>query len=297
MIENLFVKSSIWAQKAMRSYLEEEYEHFCVQAGVAFELLGKSLLANIHPSLIVDGDFDSLLQVCGAGSYSKRAPGNIRTIGAKDVLVRIIQIVPQIKSYEQQLVFLSNMRNGVVHIGSIETTNLSDVINSFLRASQIIVKQYNAANDDFFGEYLSTVNKFLDESSKEIERIVAIKLDHAKRVFTEKYGEFDKKTVEELAEAIRQLYALEEYYDEYEQCPVCPALGIASGNYEVDWEFDDPDDTTPSPKVTLFVHKFECRMCGLILKNLDEIKAAHMKESLELDADKEFLLDLGYESP
>lgn len=131
MKQALLTKSSEWAQKAIRSYLDGQYENFLVNAGIAFELLGKAFLAGIHPSLIVDKDFDSLLQVCGAGGHSKKAPGNIRTIGAKDVISRISQILPQLISYEQELGFLADMRNGAVHIGVIGTVNVAEIVSVF----------------------------------------------------------------------------------------------------------------------------------------------------------------------
>jgi hypothetical protein len=48
-------------QRAIRHYLSGEYDQFFIQAAVSFELLGKARLAAIHPSLIVDKDFDSFL--------------------------------------------------------------------------------------------------------------------------------------------------------------------------------------------------------------------------------------------
>ena len=61
-------------------YLKNEYDQFFIQAGISFELLGKARLATIHPSLIIDKDFDSLLHACDAGKHSKRCPGMLRPL-------------------------------------------------------------------------------------------------------------------------------------------------------------------------------------------------------------------------
>ena len=63
MKDSLLAQSADWAQRAIKSHLDADAQHFVVEAGVSFELLGKAYLAGIHPSLIVDGrSFGSLLQ-------------------------------------------------------------------------------------------------------------------------------------------------------------------------------------------------------------------------------------------
>jgi hypothetical protein len=296
MKQELFTKSSEWAQKAMRSYIENQHEHFFVQSGVSFELLGKAYLAGIHPSLIVDRDFDSLLQVCGYGIHSRRAPGNIRTIGAKDVISRVSQLIPQLKSYEQQLGFLAEVRNGAVHLGSILNVDVPELTSIFLRATKILIEKCGQDIKVFFGSYADIVNKLLDDSAKEVEKTVTIKLARAKQVFDEKFGELEVKTVEEIAETVRQTYTLYEYNDEYDTCPACSNIGLASGTYEVEWEQADWDDPTPEPIVRLNVESFYCKMCGLSLDGRDEVVAAKLRDKIIIeDVDPKFLFELGYE--
>ncbi len=296
MKQALLTKSSEWTQKAIRSYLDGQYETFFVNAGIAFELLGKAFLAGIHPSLLVDKDFDSLLQVCGAGSHSKRAPGNIRTIGAKDVISRTSQVLPQLKSYEQELGFLADMRNGAVHIGVIGAVNVVEIASVYFRATKVLAENCGQIPDQYFSIHSETVKKLIDDSSREIEKVVTIKVARAKQVFEEKYGELEIKLVDEIAEIIRQSYILEEYYDEYETCPACLKISLSSGTYEVEWELADRDDETPEPIVRLNVERFICKICGLSLNGRDEIIAAKLQDKITIEnVDVKFLFDLGFD--
>lgn len=180
MRDTLASESQIWAQRAIKSYLDGDYDRFFVEAGVSFELLGKAFLASYHPSLIVDRDFDSLLQVCGADVHSRRAPGNIRTIGAREVVNRVTQIVPRLKSYQKQLGLLADLRNGIVHMGSVGSVAVAEVMDHFVRATQIVLEALNLKFGTHFGEYSDVVKKLLDESSKEVEHNVVIKLAQAR---------------------------------------------------------------------------------------------------------------------
>lgn len=135
----------------------------------------------------------------------------------------------------------------------------------------------------------------IDDSSREIEKILTIKIARAKRVFDEKFGELEVKTVDEIAETIRQSYTLYEYYDEYETCPACSNTGLSSGTYEVEWEQADWDNATPEPIVRLNVERFICKICGLFLDGRDEIIAAKLQDKITIEnVDVKFLLEMGY---
>ena len=51
MRDKLLEQSADAAQRAIRHYLNKEFDQFFIQAAVSFELLGKAKLATIHPSL------------------------------------------------------------------------------------------------------------------------------------------------------------------------------------------------------------------------------------------------------
>jgi hypothetical protein len=78
---------------------------------VFLELLAKARLAAIHPSLIIDKDFDSLLHACAAGKHTKRLPWQVKTVTATEALKRCTQLHPELLTFESRLKLLAEYRN------------------------------------------------------------------------------------------------------------------------------------------------------------------------------------------
>jgi hypothetical protein len=102
MKNKLFEDSSVSGRRALQHYLDGQLDQFFLQASVSLELAGKATLASIHPALLIDRDFDSLLHVCGCGRHAKSPPWKLRTIGAQEVLKRCVQIEPKLNSYHRK---------------------------------------------------------------------------------------------------------------------------------------------------------------------------------------------------
>src|SRR5258708_19663231 len=107
MKDQLLKRSANAGQRAIRRYLGEEYDQFLIQAGHSFELLGKARLASIHPSLIVDKDFDSFLLVCAAGKHTQRPPWTIKTITAPEVLKRCTHVHPRFLDFTNRFMLFA----------------------------------------------------------------------------------------------------------------------------------------------------------------------------------------------
>ena len=79
-------KALSYIKKAIGDYLNQD-ELFFLHASMAFELLGKAVLASKHPSLIVNPkDLDSLFQVCKIEGFTNRPITALKTISGKEVL-------------------------------------------------------------------------------------------------------------------------------------------------------------------------------------------------------------------
>src|SRR5947207_2129905 len=108
MKDNLLSSSKAAGRRAIGHYLNREYDQFLMQAALCFELLGKARLASIHPSLIVDRDFDSLLHACATGTHARRPPWQIKTINATEVLLRCTQLHPRLGNFSARLRLLAD---------------------------------------------------------------------------------------------------------------------------------------------------------------------------------------------
>lgn len=286
MKDQLMERSSSAAQRAIRHYLSEEYDQFLVQAATSFEQLGKARLAAIHPSLIVDRDFDSFLHVCAAGKHAKRPPWNIRTINATEVLTRCIQLHPGLNDFNPRLRLLADFRNSAIHLGEIVETERKEIFHAFLASTSLITDEMGTSRQEFFGEFAELVATHLDTSLAEVNRIVAENIARAKTSYHQKYGTLDASHVESIVESVESRYSPAKYEEMLVQCPACGKQGLVSGSFDVEWEADYDDDGTQIagyPVVTLTPSSFICNLCGLTLADTAELKAAGLGEPLGVE--------------
>jgi hypothetical protein len=288
MKDKLLKQSADAAQRAIRHYLNKEYDQFFIQAGVSFELLGKARLAAIHPSLIIDRDFDSLLHACAAGKHSKRAPWNVKSITATEVLKRCTQLQPELATFVPRLTLLAEYRNSTIHLGDVPETEVTQLLRAFLAGSCAIVTGLGLKPEEMFGEFTEIVSKQLDESLAEVQRVVAEKLARAKDDFRLRYATLDSDQLKAVVKVIESGYAniREKYRDELVACPACGHLGITSGDYDVDWTADYDEDGLPEnayATVTLNASAFVCNICGLNLDDASELKAGGLEDSINIE--------------
>jgi hypothetical protein len=289
MKDKLVRRSAVAAHRAIGHYLSKEYDQFFIQAGISFELLGKARLAAIHPSLIIDKDFDSLLHVCGAAKHSKKTPWNLKTIAATEVLRRCTQLHPELGTFTTYLTLLAEHRNSTIHLGEVPESETAKLFRAYLSGSSVILIGLNLKPEEIFGDFAEMVSKHLDESLTEVKRVVAEKLALAKSDFRSRYAALDGDHLKTVVNVIEGGYetVMTRYQDELVTCPACGNLGIASGDYDVDWqaEYDDESGmaTNAFPLVTLKPSVFKCNICGLCLDDAAEIVAAGLQSSIYIE--------------
>jgi hypothetical protein len=286
MKDKLLKQSVGAAQRAIRHYLVPEYDQFLIQAGHSFELLGKARLAAIHPSLIVDRDFDSLLLVCAGGKHTQRPPWSIKTITATEVLKRCNQLQPRLRDFEKRLTLLAEYRNSAVHLGEIIEDEKKEIFHAFLAATSLLVDELGVRRDEYFGEFATLVETHLDDSLAETNRNIAEQLARAKDVFAKRYSALDVAQMEVVAKSIEASYPVEKYERVLEDCPACGRHGLLSGSYEVDWEVDYDRDGSISggyPVVTMTAANFCCFFCDLVLEGAAELQAAGVPEAVHIE--------------
>jgi hypothetical protein len=288
MRDKLLKQGADAAQRAVRHYLHKEFDQFFIQAAVSFELLGKARLATIHPSLIIDKDFDSLLHACSAGKHAKRPPWNLKSITATEVLRRCTQLHADLSTFGPRLTLLAEYRNSTIHLGEVPEIEFTQLLRAYLGGSSTLITGLDLNPKEVFGEFTEMVSKQLDESLAEVQRVVAEKLARAKDAFQQRYATLDAGQLKALVSAIESGYAnfRLKYQDELVACPACGHLGLANGDYDVDWEGEYDEDGAPWNAyaiVTLNPSSFICNVCGLNLDDASELKAAGLPESINIE--------------
>lgn len=287
MKEKIFGRAKDFANKGLRDYVDGQSEHFLVNLAISAELLGKALLAGIHPSLIIDKDFDSLLHVCGAGKHARKSPANIRTIGARDIFDRCSQILPKLKEHEEILNTLANIRSGLIHLGDHDAKMAKLVFTPYLKYVKIILESLQVDFKAFFGEYTDIANTNIMDSKKEIDVQVQALLAKARSDFKQKFKGIKKEVAKEIIKTLEETYAITKYEEEHASCPACKNLGVISGSSEVEgWEVDYDRDGNPEgayPIVKLHGDLFTCHVCGLELNSSEALESAGIEPCIDLE--------------
>jgi len=271
-------------QRAIGHYLNQEHDQFLMQAAMCFELLGKARLATIHPSLIIDRDFDSLLHVCAAGKHAQRPPWSLRTIIATEVLQRCLQLHPALKDYKDRLRLLAEFRNSAIHLGEIVDEERKEIFHEFLAATALLAGEMQISRKDCFGEFDDLVATHLSEADSELNRSTAEKLARAKANYDRKYGLLTRNHLHSIIASSENAYEIRRYEDQLAICPACENQGLLRGSIDVDWQadFDDGQIVGTYPVVSLIPSGFVCNLCGLSLDGSTELKAAGLGEPIHV---------------
>lgn len=286
--EALLTKSRVYARRSLQ--LSNADPELCqLWASLALELLAKSALARIHPSLVVETDNpNSLLEANGIHTGTR-----IRTITAKVTYTRLKHTVrhfgtPAFKACDE----LAERRNAELHsaVAAFAAMPLATWEGDYWNAAALILSSMGLTLDEWIGAD--------SQAPKELLR----NLQHAKR-------ESAKKRVEQAAEAIRwesegkrrakdQLALLierskafrpSEFQDRFrypnldryweQECPACGAQGILGGDKTYDEPASDQSSADPGIEIIDLEYtpvEFYCPTCELSLEGEDALDAVDL---------------------
>lgn len=286
MKDSLLIHAKDFNQKAIHYFINNEMRYFLIDAAVSVELLGKAYLASIHPSLIVANDLDSLLYACGAVQY-QQSKYSIRTIGSRDVFKRCSRLISRLRDYRKELEILADLRNGLVHFGEYDSALAGDIMTPYLKYTKTLLDEIGISLEEYFGEFKDFVTESIQDSVDEVKRQVELLLAKSKSDYEMKFAGMDNKTKKAIVEAIEGTYTLSGYDETLVACPACSQLAVAAGGHDViEWKPDyDKEGNVENayPIVILFADSLKCSICGLVLDTFEQLEAAEVETSIELE--------------
>jgi hypothetical protein len=290
--EELRVSAARFAQSGLRAFLQNDLPVFMLHAATALEHLAKAFLASIHGSLVAASDFDSVLHSCGQSRHARKPRSRMKTISAQEAVDRAGQLIPAIENLKRSLQLLILVRNGVVHAGRVEPDVETSVLVPFLRACDHLVAAIPEADrGQFWAGSLEAVDARLSRSSDVAKVRAADAVTAARTVFTERYSSMEPSLHEAVISSIEGSYDVERYEETLVACPACEHLALAQGSYDVDWEADwDYADgeayiAGAYPVVNFSPGTIQCRVCALTLDGEEELRAAGVPTSWQLDSE------------
>jgi hypothetical protein len=302
--EALYSKSQVYIHRGLRAKNEGEWEEYQLWASFAVELLAKSSLSSVHPSLVADPThYQSLFAACG-----RYLSPDVKTITAKTLFERLGHISKEFdKRLQKFCEQLALRRNSEIHSGESPFSGMQadSWEKHFWYAIQVILLLQNKVLDEWLGAESSTVPKqLLIDAEKAVQMAVQTRIENVKEDFEAKHKSQSKRDeLIELSQNIRCWQHNDKFNicpDGYElnRCPACNAMGILGG---VLWDEDVSDKVDPDDPFVEYVEKsfsaeeFFCITCGLHLAGKREMSVTALPEEFcEIEErEREFEPDYG----
>ncbi len=112
--------ASRWIQDALTAWADNDYGKVSLAAPLAVELLGKAVLWNASPALLVPLQADAEASLFILAERPDLDAPKLRTIGLKIVLGRLETLLGGLHIDGKQRTRMVDTRNGAMHIGSAE---------------------------------------------------------------------------------------------------------------------------------------------------------------------------------
>jgi hypothetical protein len=148
--EAIFAKSKAYIQRALRAKGVGDLDEYQLWASLGLELLGKTCLARIHPSLIVNPqDYISLFAAAGINLGT-----DIKTIASHTLYERLRLMVKGFdESVKKFCDDISQRRNAELHSGEVpfREMKLEAWEGRYWHAAQLILNDMNSSLEEWLG--------------------------------------------------------------------------------------------------------------------------------------------------
>lgn len=293
----LFDSGEAHARLALRRWASGElFQQIqaAISAGCAVELLAKSHLATIEPSLLSGdkADVDTLLHLNGKGYLAGSGPTHIKTLAATAAVLLVKRLTPGI-SYNPRiddLVF--RVRNAAAHMGIVDAAELRRAIGSMVRVSDSLVRVSKWGDRSQF--WTADLVAAADAAVLDAKYDARARLEGKVAAATFRLRELLSNLTSETRSSIRATLANRAPWtsidhDERAKCPVCGELGWLI--CVVDKERQDIDTGegvySVTVKRTAWPVVFNCNVCGIDLEEDELREVSEFPHSLELELDSE----------
>jgi len=294
----LFAKSQHYMQKALRRKSDGDVEEYQFWASLALELLGKSALAEIHPSLIADPThYPSLFAASGIN-----VSADIKTITAKTLYERLRHALSAFGEKQQKFCqAIALRRNAELHSGATPfiAMELGAWEAEFWFASERILTGMNLGLDEWLGvETASAPKETLSHALEAKTKATELRIeDHRDRFLSNTKAQQTSMLEDAAAKRVyhyQSLFSIQYDDDWSASCPACTGKAYMAGDQISEEVVDEGEGPWEMVKKTFVPEEFHCPVCDLILLGQDEIKTAGLELEHEEIEEREFEYEPDY---
>ncbi len=279
----IYEKSKVYIKRGLTAKAAGDLDQYQLWASLALELLGKSCLARIHPSLIAD----PLHQASMFASAGINVGTDIKTILSKTVFERLHSLSPKFDNRTKK--FCDDMalrRNAELHSGEVPFKPM--LIDSwegrYWRIIQHVLEMKNLTLEEWLGVSDALAPKeLIAQAHAAIVAATEVKVADAKEGFyaLNKKNRQDKLSgiAGKTAFHFRDLFSTLADAEWDVECPACEAVAFMAGTLYEEVVSDHYDHENPWEEEVVKYYSGDeliCVVCDLHLNSRDEIEAASL---------------------
>jgi hypothetical protein len=282
--DELIESGGDWLRRGLQAYVDDDHRVVLTHVGIALEHFSKAYLASQSPALLVDmrGDFDSLLVQLGMGRHAK-AGKRPRTVSGAEALKRARQLLPSLRMVDEaSLNEVLEERHGVLHAGRGRGQVPSELVAASLIAITTLMDVLGVEEGERWGPFGQLVGTVVQERAREVEVRVAQKRVVAEARYIALIKSLPDTPLREQVLVARELgFPIVADHIEQVSCPVCKRKAHTAGLVDIEWDYDADGQYRGLQTYSPFL--LTCPVCGLELLATEELVAAGLSESWELD--------------
>lgn len=281
----LFEKSKVYIARGIKAKNQNSFDEYQLWASLAIELLAKSSLSSIHPSLVADPThYQSLFAACG-----REISPDVKTITAKTLFERLSHIS---KDFDNRLktfcIEMAIRRNSEIHSGESPFTGAIMKLweAKFWYAAYIVLQiQEKDLEDWLSSEAVGSSRATLNDANQAINMMVSRRIELALEDFKKNHkNEKKRKQLIEQSEHINPWEHWKKFNYSYDslvikKCPACEGFGVLAGSKFEEYYSEDehPNDTYEEYiDVDYSSEEYICTVCDLRLNGVQEISATSL---------------------
>ena len=224
--QQLMESARDFAERALDAYVEDDTRVILANAAFSLEHLCKAYLHGMHPALLMEirnGQLDSLLHLVGHGDRAHKAR-SLRTISGREALARLEYVLPNLNVPRDLLGQLIDVRDGMVHVGSMSPSDIGELLTAFLRFSDELHDELGSERDGRWGEHTELVAALIIQAQSQAgqeahQRIAVVRA---------RFARLAEIPVSDLASDVAARAAEANGSTDFRKTVFCPACGWAT---------------------------------------------------------------------
>jgi hypothetical protein len=244
---------------------------------LALEFLARASLTKIHPALNADPEDEGVNILYAFGFEVKGQP---KSLPIHAVFLRLLKVLPETftKPRREFCDYFSNLRNQELHTSELPFENLSETkwLPRCYDVCKVLCEHLGISLVDLFGEEATSAQGLIKALKADKLSSVKSKIAAHKKVF-ERKDEKERKLI-----ATQQATLIAGWFGTQTKlvCPACKSWARLQGTVE---RVSRPiyEDGELYVKNVVLANRLECKACGLVLADIDELHIAEIEPHFE----------------